>query len=149
MCCSDVRICCKCSLLEWMDMRRYLFVRHLEFHGCYILEKSDYHEQWFNPASGQSASVPREATTNDDIAGIICKQLQIPLPSVLTPRSSHFQARVGLQKTRASAADSPAASPSGHLAARAAPPPDSFPAPALPAAPAPKRGRSRRAPPRR
>src|ERR1043165_7915587 len=131
-------------------MRRYLFVRHLKHHGCYILEKGDYFDEWLNPASGQSASVPRgDQTINDDIAEIICKQLQIPLPSVLTPRSSHFLVRADRRKTRASAGDLPAASTSGRRESGAAPPPDSFPAPARLGAPARKRARNRRATPRR
>ena len=84
-------------------MRRYLLARHLRHYDCYVLEKGDYNEQWFNPKSGQSAAVPLAPTTNDNLAEIICKQLQIPLPSVLTRRSSSLRVSVNRRRTRRSA----------------------------------------------
>src|SRR5205085_7987027 len=117
-------------------MRRYLLLRHLRHYGCYALERGDYNDQWINPKSGQSATVPLAPTTNDDLAEVICKQLQIPVPSVLTRRSSPLRVSASRRKTHPSGGDSPAASFSRRRADAATPRPDSSLERARPAAPA-------------
>src|SRR5947199_4330775 len=121
-------------------MRRYLLARHLRHYGCYVLEKGDYHEQWLNPKSGQSAAVPLAPATNDDLAEIICKQLQIPVPSVLTRRSSSLRVSASRQRTPRTVGGSPAASFSRRRADAATPLPGSSLERARPAAPARTRG---------
>src|SRR5436305_7121528 len=130
-------------------MQRYLFVRHLKFYGCYPLVKGDYDDQWLNPVSGQTAAVPLARVISDDLVATTCKQLEIPLPSVVTRQSYRVQFPGSRQRTPASGGDSPSASSSTRRAGAAAPPPGSSLELGHPAVPAHKPGRSRRALPRK
>src|ERR1041385_803802 len=102
-------------------MRHYLFIRHVGYHFCRRVEKGWYNEQWLNPSTGQTASIPTSPTINEDLLIGICRQLGIPLPSTVAPRSSRARARGGRRNSPGSGADSRATSVSTSRGGAAAP----------------------------
>jgi mRNA interferase HicA len=61
-------------------MKRTDLVRHLTQHGCEFLREGGRHSIYWNPASRQTAAVPRHSTIVMAVVNRICKDLGIPRP---------------------------------------------------------------------
>jgi mRNA interferase HicA len=61
-------------------MKRKDLIRHLIRHGCQFLREGGGHSIYHNPATGQTASVPRHLEIDNFTAREICDQLGIPRP---------------------------------------------------------------------
>ena len=63
-------------------MPRRLFEQHLRRHGCVLHRHGGSHDVWLNPATWSEAAVPRHREIKTGTAKAICKQLQIPAPTM-------------------------------------------------------------------
>ncbi|HYV39928.1 MAG TPA: type II toxin-antitoxin system HicA family toxin [Gemmataceae bacterium] len=61
-------------------MKRQELIRHLEFHGCYLLRDRGKHSVYVNSANNQTSSVSRKREINDFMCRKICRDLGIPQP---------------------------------------------------------------------
>ena len=63
-------------------MKRIDLVRHLETHGCYRLREGANHSVYVNPSVRKTSTVPRHREIDEFLARKICRDLQVPIPSV-------------------------------------------------------------------
>jgi mRNA interferase HicA len=63
-------------------VKRVDLLRHLETHGCQLLREGSNHTVYVNRAARKASSIPRHREIDDFLARKICKDLQVPLPSV-------------------------------------------------------------------
>jgi hypothetical protein len=64
-----------------MDRRK--LEEHLRDHDCEFHHHGGKHDVWWNPATGDMASIPRHRTLKKGTARGICRDLQVPLPPEL------------------------------------------------------------------
>ncbi|MCA0360425.1 MAG: type II toxin-antitoxin system HicA family toxin [Armatimonadetes bacterium] len=58
-------------------------VRHLSSEGCTLLREGKRHSIWINPATGETAAIPRHNTIKKNTARQICQALRVkPAPSL-------------------------------------------------------------------
>ncbi|MGQ9638329.1 MAG: type II toxin-antitoxin system HicA family toxin [Thermodesulfobacteriota bacterium] len=58
-------------------MKRYVLIRYLIEHGCFLLRHGKKHDIYQNPKNGKKAPVPRHDEIKDSLADLIKKQLEI------------------------------------------------------------------------
>jgi len=63
-------------------LKRIDLVRHLEAHGCHLLREGANHSVYVNPATRKVSTVPRHREVDEFLARKICRDLQVPVPSV-------------------------------------------------------------------
>jgi len=63
-------------------LKRIDLVRHLEAHGCRLLREGANHSVYVNEAARKTSTVPRHREIDDFLARKICRDLQVPVPSV-------------------------------------------------------------------
>jgi predicted RNA binding protein YcfA (HicA-like mRNA interferase family) len=63
-------------------LKRIDLVRHLEAHGCRLLREGANHSVYVNPATRKVSTVPRHREVDEFLARKICRDLQVPVPSV-------------------------------------------------------------------
>jgi mRNA interferase HicA len=63
-------------------VKRIDLVRHLEAHGCRLLREGGNHSIYLNPAARKVSTVPRHREVDEFLTRKICRDLQVPLPSV-------------------------------------------------------------------
>jgi mRNA interferase HicA len=61
-------------------MKRFVLVRHLEAHGCWLLREGARHSVFFNPSVRRTSTVPRHREIEDQLARKICRDLGVPGP---------------------------------------------------------------------
>jgi predicted RNA binding protein YcfA (HicA-like mRNA interferase family) len=61
-------------------MSRRDLIRHLHQHGCVLDREGGRHSIYINPATNQSAAVPRHTEIDNILARKICRELGIPRP---------------------------------------------------------------------
>lgn len=63
-------------------MKRIDLVRHLEAHDCRLLREGANHSVYGNPGARKTSTVPRHREIDEFLARKICRDLQVPVPSV-------------------------------------------------------------------
>jgi len=63
-------------------VKRRDLVRHLERHGCELLREGGSHSVYVNRTAKKVSSVPRHNEINEHLARKICRDLDVPAPSV-------------------------------------------------------------------
>ena len=63
-------------------MKRVDLMRHLEAHGCQLLREGSNHTVYVNRSARKTSTLPRHREIDEFLARKICRDLQIPLPSV-------------------------------------------------------------------
>jgi mRNA interferase HicA len=61
-------------------LKRRQLLKHLVAHGCVLRREGANHSIYRNPATGESAPVPRHGEVANVLARKICKDLGIPPP---------------------------------------------------------------------
>ena len=61
-------------------MKRRDLLRHLAHHGCAFLREGGNHTLFINRIAKKVSTIPRHNEINRDLAGKICKDLQVPRP---------------------------------------------------------------------
>ena len=61
-------------------MKRAKLVGHLHAHGCELIREGSKHSVFRNPASGQTAPVPRRREIDATLVRAICKELGVAYP---------------------------------------------------------------------
>ena len=61
-------------------MKRRDLLRHLAHHGCAFLREGGNHTLYINRIAKKVSTIPRHNEINRDLAGKICKDLQVPRP---------------------------------------------------------------------
>jgi len=61
-------------------MKRVKLIRHLKQHGCSLLREGSDHTIFVNPANNRQTCVPRHREIRDNLAKVICRQVDIPKP---------------------------------------------------------------------
>jgi predicted RNA binding protein YcfA (HicA-like mRNA interferase family) len=61
-------------------MKKRDLERHLREHGCYLVRQGGKHEIWQNPATNETAPIPRGNEIKNHTAVGICKELSVPPP---------------------------------------------------------------------
>ena len=61
-------------------MKRRALLSHLRNHGCELLREGARHSIYWNPANGNTSSVPRHTEIVNILARKICADLGIPPP---------------------------------------------------------------------
>ncbi|MGH3088109.1 MAG: type II toxin-antitoxin system HicA family toxin [Rubrobacteraceae bacterium] len=61
-------------------MKRRQLLKHLASHGCELRREGANHSIYKNPATGETAPVPRHTEIANNLARKICKDLGIPPP---------------------------------------------------------------------
>jgi mRNA interferase HicA len=61
-------------------LKRRQLLRHMHYHGCVLRREGANHSIYRNPATGDTAPVPRHTEVADVLARKICKDLGIPPP---------------------------------------------------------------------
>lgn len=59
-------------------MKRRQLIKHLKAHGCEFSREGANHTIYHNPATGNSAPVPRHSEVSNMTARAVCDQLGIP-----------------------------------------------------------------------
>ncbi len=62
-------------------MKKNDFEKYLRKNRCFLLREGNRHEIWVNKNNGKQTSIPRHKELANITCKIICKQLEIPLPS--------------------------------------------------------------------
>jgi predicted RNA binding protein YcfA (HicA-like mRNA interferase family) len=62
-------------------MKRRDLIRHIERHGCVLVREGHSHTIFENPANGNRTSVPRHRELPEPLIRVICRQLDVPLPT--------------------------------------------------------------------
>lgn len=63
-------------------MKRRDLVRHLEAHGCQLMREGGRHSVYVNRQTRKTSTVPRHREINEHLARKICRDLEIPVPTV-------------------------------------------------------------------
>jgi predicted RNA binding protein YcfA (HicA-like mRNA interferase family) len=63
-------------------VKRVDLIRHLEAQGCVLLREGGSHSVFLNRTARKVSTVPRHREINEDLARKICKDLEVPRPSV-------------------------------------------------------------------
>jgi predicted RNA binding protein YcfA (HicA-like mRNA interferase family) len=63
-------------------VKRIDLVRHLDAHGCRLLREGANHFVYVNPAAHKTSTVPRHREIDESLARKICRDLEVPVPSV-------------------------------------------------------------------
>ena len=63
-------------------MKRIDLVRHLNAHGCRLLREGANHSVYVNSAAHKASTVPRHREIDEFLARKICRDLEVPVPSV-------------------------------------------------------------------
>jgi len=63
-------------------VKRVDLMRHLEAHGCQLLREGSNHTVYVNRSARKTSTLPRHREIDDFLARKICRDLQIPPPSV-------------------------------------------------------------------
>ena len=61
-------------------MKRRELLRHLAQHGCALLREGGNHTLYINRTARKVSTIPRHSEINRELAGKICKDLQVPRP---------------------------------------------------------------------
>ena len=61
-------------------MKRRDLIKHIEQQGCEFVREGAKHTVYWNPATGQTSTVPRHSEIVDLLARKICRDLGVPQP---------------------------------------------------------------------
>ena len=61
-------------------MKRRDLISHIERHGCEFLREGSRHTVYVNRVAGKASTIPRHREVGKDLAGRICRDLEIPKP---------------------------------------------------------------------
>jgi len=59
-------------------VKRRKLLEHLRSHGCELLREGANHSIWWNPAARRTSTVPRHTEIFDQLARMICRDLDTP-----------------------------------------------------------------------
>jgi mRNA interferase HicA len=62
-------------------MKRTKFIKHLNVHNCGFIKHGAKHDKYMNHDNDKRTLIPRHTDIDSDLCALICKQLEIPLPS--------------------------------------------------------------------
>ena len=63
-------------------MKRRDLLLYLRHQGCQLLREGSEHSIWENPAKHRRVAIPRHREINEFTATSICRQLDVPFPSL-------------------------------------------------------------------
>lgn len=61
-------------------MKRRQLLKHLADHGCVLRREGANHSIYKNPATGDTAPVPRHSEIKDNLARKVCRDLGVAAP---------------------------------------------------------------------
>lgn len=62
-------------------MKRAKFIKHLNTNNCGFLKHGAKHDKYMNHNNAKRTMIPRHSDIDSDLCVLICRQLEIPVPS--------------------------------------------------------------------